>query len=174
TYRQVAARADAIAEVIAEQRMPPWYASPEHGTFVNRRGLTAAERDLILQWVRAGTPRGDEAKLPPAPAAADKEPVWRIGKPDLVLQTVETYDLPADGDVAYKYAVLPNLILDDTWIRALEIRPDNPRVLHHANIAFLTAGEGFKQANFITGFVPRGRPMDPDDRLALPIPPPPA
>jgi hypothetical protein len=170
TYRQVAARADAIAEVVAEQRMPPWYASPEHGTFINRRGMTGAERDLILQWVRAGTPRGDEAKLPPPPAAADKEATWRIGKPDLVLQTVETYELPAGGDVPYKYAVLPTLFLDDTWIRALEIRPDNPRVLHHANIAFITAGEGFKQSNFITGYVPGGEPMDLDDGVAFRIP----
>jgi hypothetical protein len=169
TYRQVAARADAIAEVIAEQRMPPWYASPEHGTFVNRRGMTAAERDLILQWVRAGTPRGDEAKLPPPPIPS-KEALWRIGTPDLVLQTVETYELPADGDVPYKYAVLPTLFLDDTWIRALEIRPDNPRVLHHANIAFITSGEGFKQANFITGYVPGGEPMDLDEDVAFRIP----
>jgi peroxiredoxin len=169
SYRQVSARADAIAEVIAEQRMPPWYASPEHGTFINRRGMTATERDLILQWVRAGTPRGDEAKFPPRPLPP-KEAVWRIGKPDLVLQTVETYELPADGDVPYKYAVLPTLFLDDTWIRALEIRPDNPRVLHHANIAFITAGEGFKQSNFITGFVPGGEPMDLDEGVAFCIP----
>src|SRR5262249_8643083 len=58
SYRQAAARADMIAEVVADQRMPPWYASPEHGSFTNRRGLTAEERDTILQWVRAGRPKG--------------------------------------------------------------------------------------------------------------------
>ena len=40
-----------VAEVIADQRMPPWFASHEFGPFVNRRGLTDEERATITDWV---------------------------------------------------------------------------------------------------------------------------
>ena len=46
--------ADVIAEVVKEQRMPPEYASRQHGDFVNLRGMPADERTLIAQWVAGG------------------------------------------------------------------------------------------------------------------------
>ena len=60
-----------IAEVVADRRMPPWYASRKH-QFVNERGLTAAERDTIVAWVKTGRAAGDPAKAPPP---ADLQPV---------------------------------------------------------------------------------------------------
>jgi thiol-disulfide isomerase/thioredoxin len=168
SYKQAAARADMIAEVVAEQRMPPWYASPEYGHFINRRGLTAAERDAIVNWARSGTPLGDEKKLvKPQPARATK---WRIGKPDLVVRTPFDHNLPAEGDIPYKYAVLPHVFHADTWVQGVEIRPDNPRVLHHCNMAFGSLTEPLKEANFITGIVPGGEPMTLDHGVAFRIP----
>jgi thiol-disulfide isomerase/thioredoxin len=168
TYRQAAARADAIAEVVREQRMPPWYAAPEHKEFVNRRGLSASEREVILQWVRGGVLKGDETKLPkppPAPAAGK----WLIGKPDLVLRAAE-HELPAEGVIPYKYVILPHVFRHDTWIQGAQILPDNPRVLHHCNMAYFALGEKFKIDNFITGTVPGGVPMTLRDGVACKIP----
>jgi hypothetical protein len=169
TYRQAAARADMIAEVVAEQRMPPWYASADHGTFTNRRGLTAAERDTVLAWVRSGTPRGDERKLPKPLPRPDRDSRWLIGTPDLVLRT-PVHQMPAEGDVAYKYVFLPHAFLADTWVQGVQIRPDNPRVLHHCNLAFGTLTGGFQEANFITGTVPGGEPMTLEGGVAFRIP----
>jgi hypothetical protein len=39
TYDDASAHAPTIAEVVREGRMPPWYASREHGEFINRRRL---------------------------------------------------------------------------------------------------------------------------------------
>ncbi|HXG08889.1 MAG TPA: redoxin family protein [Gemmataceae bacterium] len=169
TYRQVTARADMIAEVVAEQRMPPWYASPHFGTFANRRGLTPAERDLFLYWLRSGMPYGDESKMPkPRPDVA-KPSKWLIGEPDLVLQAPE-HELPAQGDVAYKYVVLPHVFLHETWVQGVQILPDNPKVLHHCNMAYGTLGGGVKKRNFITGYVPGNGPMILDEGLGFRIP----
>jgi peroxiredoxin len=170
TYKQVAARADMIAEVVAEQRMPPWYAGRDHGTFINRRGLSAAERDAVLSWVRSGMPLGDEKKLPRPPADGGKATKWRIGKPDLVVQTPSAQLLPAAGDIPYKYAVLPYVFAADTWVQAVEIVPDNRRVLHPCNMGYGTLREGFTEANFITGHVPGGEPMTLDQGMACRIP----
>src|SRR5690606_16613868 len=61
-YDDVAGNAEMIAEVVAEQRMPPWYASPKHGEFLNERVLDRHDRNAIVEWVRAGAPEGDPTK----------------------------------------------------------------------------------------------------------------
>src|SRR5947209_14825886 len=157
-----------IAEVVAEGRMPPWYASPAHGKFVNRRGLTAEERETLLAWVRAGSPPGDLTSLPKPPA--DEYNKWQIGEPDLVVTNLQTFTLPAEGDIPYKYTILPYVFPEETWVQAVQILPDNPRVVHHCNMAFMTPKEGFKEANFVTGTVPGGEPMRLYDGVAFRIP----
>lgn len=167
TYEQAAAKANTIAEVVSEQRMPPWYASPEHTHFINRRGMTAAERQTILQWVRGGKQAGDVARLKPLAPAVEKR--WEIGQPDLILKAGE-HELPAEGVVPYKYNVLFHVFLEDTWLQGVQILPDNPRVVHHCNMAFVKIGEEFRIANFITGYVPGGDAMTLADKVAVRIP----
>ncbi len=90
-------------------------------------------------------------------------------RPDLVLQSDEL-KLPAEGDIPYRYAILPHVFLADTWIQGAQILPDNPRVLHHGNLGYGNLAEGFDEANFITGAVPGGEPMDLDPGIAYCIP----
>lgn len=169
SYKQVASKGDTIAEVVAERRMPPWYASPAHGQFINQRGLTAEERDTVVQWVRSGMAKGDETKIPKFDPSAYEDGLWRIGKPDLVVSTKEE-TLPASGDIAYKYAVLPYVFAEDTWVRGVQILPSNRRSVHHCNMAYVNTKEGFKQQNFVTGYVPGGDPMRLDNGVAFKIP----
>jgi mono/diheme cytochrome c family protein len=83
-HDKASAKAAAITEVVAEQRMPPWFASHEFGPFENRRGLTSEERQIVADWVRTGAPLGDKTKIPPPPKLPEDK--WRIN-PDLVLQS---------------------------------------------------------------------------------------
>jgi thiol-disulfide isomerase/thioredoxin len=170
-YQQVAAKANTIAEVVADERMPPWYGSPDHKEFVNRRGMTADERELVAAWVRGGKPMGDESKLPDGSGrvVAASTNSWRMGEPDLVLNAPE-HELPADGDVPYRYAILPHGFEADTWVQGIQIRPDNPRVLHHCNMGYVKFGENFQMSNFITGTVPGGEPMTLTDGVGFCIP----
>jgi thiol-disulfide isomerase/thioredoxin len=167
SFKQAAARAEAVAEVVAQQRMPPWFASHEFGPFVNRRGLSDDERQTIADWVRSGTASGDLRKAPLPPR--EPESPWLIRTPDLVLQTVE-FELPAAGDIPYKHTVLPHVFAADTWVQGVQIVPDNPRALHHCNMAFANLTEGFNEANFVTGNVPGGDPMALDHGVAFCIP----
>ena len=79
TFKQASARAESIAEVITDQRMPPWFASHEFGPFVNRRALSDDEKQTLLDWVRGGVAPKRTEDAGPA-QAADK---WLIGSPDL-------------------------------------------------------------------------------------------
>ncbi|MBY0230393.1 MAG: heme-binding domain-containing protein, partial [Gemmataceae bacterium] len=167
TYEQAKAKAGMIAETVRDGRMPPWYASPAHKGFTNARELTDEERTTLLQWVAHGREKGDEAKLPREPAPAKDG--WRIGEPDILIHA-PTHELPADGVVDYKYVVLPYVFLNTTWVQGVQILPDNPRVLHHCNMAYVRPGESFRMSNFITGTVPGGEPMTLSHGTAYRIP----
>ncbi|HEV3191315.1 MAG TPA: redoxin family protein, partial [Polyangiaceae bacterium] len=168
SYRDVASQGEMVAEVVDDRRMPPWYASERHGQFVNHRGLSDAERDTILQWVSAGMPKGDIAQQP-KPLEFPKER-WRIGEPDVVTTMALPHKLPATGYLEYRYAILPMVFLHDTWVQSVEILPENPRVVHHANLAHQKLGDHPREENFITGRVPGGDPMILDDGTAYLIP----
>ncbi|SIO60471.1 Thiol-disulfide isomerase or thioredoxin [Singulisphaera sp. GP187] len=168
SYRDVVSQSAMIAEVVADRRMPPWFASDKHGTFANRRGLSERERETFLRWIQGGMPRGDTAQEP----KPRKFPTgrWRIGEPDLTTTMLLAHELPASGSVDYRYAILPYLFTHDTWVQSVEIISDNSRVVHHANLAYNKVGERARQENFITGRVPGGDPMVLDDGTAYLIP----
>jgi hypothetical protein len=167
TYEQIAGKAKTIAEVVNDGRMPPWYGAPSHTEFMNRRGLSAKERETLLQWVKFGKAKGDESKMPKPPEAPKER--WKIGKPDRVIAAPE-HDLPAEGVIDYKYVVLPNVFLNDTWVQGVQILPDNPRVLHHCNMAYVKVGGKFDIANFITGTVPGGEALTLEKGVGFRIP----
>ncbi len=169
TYEQAKARASVLAEVVQEERMPPWYAHPEHGKFINQRKLTGEEKQTILNWVKQGRPGGDMTHLAPPRVEAVQNSEWLIDKPDLVLAT-QTYDLKETGDIPYEYAILPYFFAADTWVKEIQIRPDNPKVVHHSNLAYFVVGEKFSMNNFLTGFVPGGEPMRLEPGVAAKIP----
>src|SRR5581483_5911152 len=72
---------------------------------------------------------GDPALLPAAPVFNND---WQRGKPDLVVELPEPMDIPADGTDLYECFVVPMKLPSNRFIRAVEFRPSNRRVVHHA------------------------------------------
>lgn len=167
SFEEVSQNAEMIAEVVAERRMPPWFASRKQH-FDNERGLSSEERATILAWVKAGRKEGDPKNAPEPRKFNDS--AWEIGEPDLKLTAVETHSLPADGFIDYKYVIMPHVFPRDTWISAAEIKPSNPGTVHHCNMAYWSVGKSFDAGNFITGRVPGGTAMVLDEGIAFKIP----
>jgi hypothetical protein len=171
-FEKVAAKAGMIAEVVEQQRMPPWFAHPAFGDFINKRGLTADEREVIVQWARGGRAPGDLARAPKPPAFPPGK--WAIGEPDLIITAVQEEKLPAAGYIPYRYVLLPHVFPHDTWVQGIEILPENPRVVHHANLAFAGVANLTRQfdkaRNFLTGKVPGGIPVNLSGGVAMMIP----
>ncbi|MSR45672.1 MAG: redoxin domain-containing protein [Planctomycetes bacterium] len=169
-----AAHAAMIAEVVAIGRMPPWDAARAHGRFTNQRGLIAGERRLLMDWARTGAAIGaPDARALPAPAGAAVRAAnggWRIGPPDLVLTTPTEMQVPATGILPYQYAILPHVFVEETWVEAVEIRAENPRVMHHCNLAHVRLGEAYRTEHFITGQVPGGDPLELEPGVAVRLP----
>ncbi|GMW02540.1 MAG: hypothetical protein AMXMBFR84_36760 [Candidatus Hydrogenedentota bacterium] len=169
TYSRAAAMADMIAEVITEERMPPWYAHSAHGTFVNAPSISDSDRRIVAGWARGGKIEGEAEDRPEAPVFADSK--WRIGEPDLVITAKDEMQIPATGYIKYQYIPMPYVFPHDTWIQGLEIRPENATVLHHCNMIYMLPGQEYSQeTQFLTGYVPGGAPVDLDKNRAMMIP----
>src|SRR3984893_15692107 len=82
SYQDVKKRGALIAAVTRTRYMPPWHAAPGFGDFIDVHRLTGQQIALIKQWVDAGMPEGDPAKLPALPKFIEG---WQLGKPDMVL-----------------------------------------------------------------------------------------
>jgi hypothetical protein len=157
SYVDAKAHADMLAEVVIDQRMPPWFANPRHGKFQNDPSLTETEKETLVRWVKSGRPEGDVNEAVKAPEWPDSK--WRIGKPDLVISMMEDHTIPATGFIPYRRLLLPYVFFNETWLEAIEIRPDNPSVVHHCNMAYIST-RGVGHDTFVTGHVPGGQPMD--------------
>ena len=131
SYDDVKRRAALIADVTRRRYMPPWLPEPGHGDFTEERRLTAAQIDLIQQWVKDGAPAGTPTRASAPPKFADE---WQLGTPDLVLRATQPYQLAADGPEVFWNFIIPVPITTTRWIRAMEVRPGNARVFHHANV----------------------------------------
>jgi len=133
TYADARPWAKAIRDEVGERHMPPWQADAPHGTFLNERGLTDAERETLIAWANGGAPQGKADDLPPAPKYADG---WQIGKPDAVFEMPDEYKVPADGVVQYEYFYIPTNFTEPKWVQAIEVRPGNREVVHHVLVYY--------------------------------------
>lgn len=131
-------RTGRIREAVLEQRMPPWHADPRHGHFANDRRMTPDERDLLLAWIDAGAPKGNDADLPP-PVKFPQG--WKVGTPDKVFTMEKEFTVPATGVLDYKKFTVDPGFKEDVWIQAAECRPGNRAVVHHILVYILAPGK---------------------------------
>jgi hypothetical protein len=136
TYEDARPWARSIRDEVSGGTMPPWHADAPHGTFLNERVLTAAEKDTIVKWANGGAPKGDPADMPKAPAFAEG---WTVGAPDAVFEMAEPYKLPADGTIQYEYFYLPTDFTEAKWVKSIEVRPGNREVVHHVLVYYRAA-----------------------------------
>ncbi len=143
TYPQARIWATAIKDYTARRLMPPWKAAPGYGDFHDSKTLSDKEIALLAQWADSGAPRGNLKDLPPRPKFPPAGE-WRLGKPDLILQSVRPYHLAPEGKDVYREFVLPVDFQEDRYLSAVECRPDNRAVVHHIILFLDPTGETAK------------------------------
>jgi Flp pilus assembly protein TadD len=134
TYSDAKKHASQIAKVTRSRFMPPWLPEtlPEPGPkFEGERRLTEAEIAIIQDWTEQGAIEGDPADLPPAPKFTAG---WQLGEPDLIVKMPQPYTLQPGGPDVFRNFVLPVSVPETRFVKAVEIRPGNQRVVHHANV----------------------------------------
>ncbi|MGC4045711.1 MAG: hypothetical protein QM758_18125 [Armatimonas sp.] len=79
-------------------RCRPGSRSSASASSPSERRLTDTQIKTLADWASAGAPAGDLVKAP-SPTFTQG---WALGKPDLVLEMPETYDVPASGPDIYR------------------------------------------------------------------------
>jgi len=142
-YEDVKKRAAQIAAVTRNRYMPPWLPEPGHGEFAGELRLSSEQIRQIADWVAAGSPEGPPGETPSPPQFTDG---WLLGQPDLVLEATGSIMAPAPGqDILWNFLFTPGLATP-RYVRAVEIRPGNRRVVHHANLLIDRAGSAQRAA----------------------------
>ena len=131
TYQDTVKFAGQIAYITEKRIMPPWLPSPDNPKFAGELRLTDQQIDLFRQWAKEHAPEGDPRDRPPSPQFT---PGWQLGKPDAILRAQKPYPLPAQGIDNYWNFIFRTNFAETRWIRAIEIRPGEKRVVHHANM----------------------------------------
>ena len=179
TYEDARPWARALKQKVVAREMPPWGADPAIGKFANDPSLSADEIKTIEAWVDGGAPEGNKTDLPKPPQFVEG---WSGGKPDLIFEMVDPFVVPADGIVPYTYVTIPTNLKEDIWIRGIEYKTRDRRVLHHI-ISDLVEGNGQpppkpsltkdrtrKELGGIGGYVPGRRDNMFDEGVARKIP----
>jgi cytochrome c551/c552 len=135
-YDDAYAQARAMRSAVSDGIMPPWKPVPGHGSFKNNLSLSDAQKQTIIDWVSAGAPEGDPADLP-APVIYSDE--WRLGQPDQIVSMPVAYFPVARDDRPDRYRcfILPAVVDQDRWVRAVDIVPGLRQNVHHV-LLYLT------------------------------------
>jgi hypothetical protein len=132
TYEEVRPWARSIRQRVATREMPPWHLDKTVGIrqYKNDMSLNDQEIATILKWADAGAPGGNMADLPSAQVFGPED-VWHIGKPDMIVKMDQVHKMyPKGPDWWIDYFADTNL-KEDRWIKAMEVRPGNRRIVHH-------------------------------------------
>lgn len=157
TIEEVSGWAAMMLETMEQGRMPPWHASPEHGSFKNARHMPREAIDLFRHWLDAGMPAGDPGPASPEPAFASG---WRLPRPPDVVVPLgrRPYAVPPTGTIDYQYFVADPRLDGETWVAAAQVVPGAPSVVHHA-IVFARPERmaDFRGLSLVSAYVPGQR-----------------
>lgn len=144
TYQEARPWVRSIRTKVGNNDMPPWFVDKTVGIqkFINDISLTPDQKDTILRWADGGAPQGDPKDMPP-PKVWPKYDGWRtasrFGEPDLVI-TPTGWRVPAVGPDQWWEPIAETGLKEDRWVRAIELKPSDRRVVHHA-VAYLYQAE---------------------------------
>jgi peroxiredoxin len=170
SYDEALGWGETIREVVNQGRMPPWFADPAVGHFLNDARLSDEEKRQIDQWVAAGCPEGDPADLPEPRKFVGG---WNIPQPDLVLKMRDKpFQVPAEGVVDYKHFEVDPGFTEDKWMVACEARPGNRSVVHHILVFLRTPGGEIEllRGSLLAAYAPGSPPRMTEPGMAKRIP----
>jgi len=127
-YEEVKNHSNTIKYVTGTRYMPPWQPDPSYKHFLGENFLLDEEIKMIADWVDAGSPEGTE-EATPFPDFPDGSV---LGEPDLVLSFAESFVHKGNNRDEYRYFVLPTGLIEDKVLKAIELRPGNSQIVHHA------------------------------------------
>ncbi len=157
TYNDVRPWAKAIKTRTIIRDMPPWHIDKTTGIreFANDISLSDEQIALIGRWVDQGAVQGNPADMPPLPkypadVSSTGQMIWVMGTPDATA-TTDDFKMYAKGSDWWINQFAEITVPEDRWIQSMEVRPNNRRIVHHADLSIQEPGapEGERGAQLI-------------------------
>lgn len=124
-------------------KMPPWPPDTSYSRFLHERIITQTEKNDILSWIASGALKGDTTQAPVAPTYTKNK---LKGTPDLILK-IPAFPSNGTSTDVYNCFAIPTGLTVDRILRAYEIVPNNPGLLHHTVIKMDTLGTSASNTN---------------------------
>lgn len=149
SYEETRPWARAIEEEVLRRHMPPWRAVPGYGQFANDGGLTNRELQLMVAWIEGNGPKNpaqriivnvDQIQSSPQERLRPDFDVWQFGRPDLVRQLNPSRIESRQPDHVRSVVIDPG-VLSARWVRGLEFKPGDRRVLRAAFFSVQETGQ---------------------------------
>ena len=143
TYQEARPWARSIKQRVMTREMPPWHIDRNIGIqeFKNDPALSDEEINTIVKWVDSGAVQGSPADMPP-PREFDVHGAWRIGdgEPDFIV-TSPPHTVPAEAGDWWGDYIVPSGLTEDRYIKAIQTKAGDLRVVHHALTYMVTDPE---------------------------------
>jgi Cu/Ag efflux protein CusF/mono/diheme cytochrome c family protein len=161
TYEQTYAARWQIRQDALDHHMAPWAATDGIGDFANDNSLTQREIDFLASWAESYGPRNNGAVYTQVAATSAAPKVvqahvefdrWVLGKPDLLLSLASNPVKPQDTQLIKRRIIDPQL-KSEHWLRGLEYRPGDRRVVHAVTFAVQETGQWLGSWTPWRGFV---------------------
>ncbi|MEC8422888.1 MAG: monooxygenase, partial [Myxococcota bacterium] len=129
TPAEAASWAPAIADAVADRRMPPWQAVDGCNSYENDFSLDEEAVRTIVGWADGGAPLGDPS------AASDLEDPFaspQLERTDLELLMPQPYTpSPYQGTDDYRCFLLEWPYEEEVWVTGYEVLPGDMKTVHH-------------------------------------------
>jgi hypothetical protein len=116
------------------------------------RQILARELDIVLDWATGGTPEGDKAQKPPETSLRID---WASGRPDLIAQMPNRYDMNVAALEAMHESAMPVPTPTPVTVGRVDLLPGNPAIIRSAVLS-LRSPDGTSRV--LATWVPRQVP----------------
>jgi Copper type II ascorbate-dependent monooxygenase, C-terminal domain len=135
TYESTRAVGELVVAAVTSGRMPPWPADESCRPLRDTPKITDADRALFTQWQADGFPEGSEADYLAPPADVETS----LGEPTRIVEMARAHTPPSDAD-EYYCGLGDTTFERDTYIRAIEVMPDQKTMVHHVQVHIVSSG----------------------------------
>lgn len=132
TYSETAPFSSSILHALQIGKMPPWQPDTSYTRFLHEKIITNSENAAIIEWINDGSLQGNPALAPPSPVFSKYKLTGQPDKivkiPNFLINSTPTHD-------AYDIFAIPLNLPSNKVVRAIEIVPNNPSVVHHVVVS---------------------------------------
>ena len=167
TYEQAYAARWQIRKDALDRHMAPWAAVLGVGDFANDNSLTQPEIDFLVSWAESFGPRNNGEVYAAAAVTASAPKVvqahvdparWALGKPDLLVPLAANTVEPQEVGALRRVVIDPKLT-SERWLRGLEYKPGDRRVVHAVAFTIQETGQWLGSWTPWYGFVSLPAPL---------------